>query len=77
LLESEHVLKDTLIKYIGDNGPDLGNSQSGGNLGLFTGRASGYWSTGKGSTWEGGVRQSAFAFWQGKIKPQTRSPEIV
>ena len=30
-----------------------------------------------GSTWEGGVRQSAFAHWKGSIAPFGRSEEIV
>ena len=37
--------------------------QSGGSPGLLVGRYSGYWNTGKGSTWEGGIREAAFANW--------------
>jgi hypothetical protein len=36
-----------------DNGPWLVHNQSAGSEGLITGRASGYWNTGKGSTWDG------------------------
>ena len=28
-------------------------------------------------TWEGGIRQSAFAHWRGQIEPASRSEEIV
>ena len=51
--------------------------QSGGSEGLFTGRYSEYWNTGKGSTWEGGVRESAFAYWKGTILPHSRSSATV
>ena len=37
--------------------------ESGGSPGLLIGRYSGYWNTGKGSTWEGGIREAAFANW--------------
>jgi arylsulfatase A-like enzyme len=53
---------------------------SGGSEGLFTGRfalSDGYWNTGKGSNWEGGIREPAFAYWKGKISPFSRSAEIV
>ena len=51
--------------------------QSGGSHGIFDGRFAGYWNTGKGSTWEGGVREAAFAYWKGTIPPGGRSAEVV
>jgi hypothetical protein len=36
---------------------------SGGSKGVLTGRYSGYWNTGKGSTWEGGIHEAGFAYW--------------
>ena len=50
-LRSLQVMKNTLILFTGDNGPWLIQGLSGGSAGLFTGRYSGYWNTGKGSTW--------------------------
>ena len=50
---------------------------SGGSEGLFSGRFAGYWNVGKGSTWEGGIREAGFAHWPGIIKPFTRSTEVV
>lgn len=69
--------EDTLILFTSDNGPWLMRGLSGGSAGLFTGRYAGYWSTGKGSNWEGGIRMPAFAYWKGKIAPFSRSAEIV
>ena len=37
----------------------------------------GYWNTGKGSTWEGGIREAGFAHWPGVISPNSRSAEVV
>jgi len=33
--------------------------------------------TGKGTTWEGGIREPAFAYWKGRITPNTESSEII
>lgn len=49
---------------------------SGGSTGLLTGRYSGYWNTGKGSTWDGGIHEAAFAYWKGQIEPGTRTSEV-
>lgn len=69
--------EDTLVLFTSDNGPWLIRHLSGGSAGLFTGRFSNYWDTGKGSTWEGGIRMPAFAYWKGKIPPFSRSSEII
>jgi hypothetical protein len=36
--------------------------KSGGSEGLLTGITAGYWNTGKGSTWEGGMHEAGFAY---------------
>jgi arylsulfatase A len=76
-LEDLNLDENTLILFTSDNGPWLVQSMAGGSEGLFTGRSSGYWDTGKGSTWEGGIREPAFAYWKGTIQPFSRSSEIV
>lgn len=76
-LEELGLEEDTLILFTSDNGPWLIKDLSGGSAGLFTGRFAGYWNTGKATTWEGGIRMPAFAYWKGKIPPFSRSSEIV
>lgn len=71
------IEENTLILFTGDNGPWMAQGLSGGSAGLLTGRYSGYWNTGKGSTWEGGIREAAFAYWKGQVDPFTRSAEVV
>ena len=70
--------ENTLILFSADNGPWMDRGLSGGSTGLFTGRfAEGYTNTAKGSNWEGGIREPAFAYWKGKITPFTRSSEVI
>jgi arylsulfatase A len=76
-LKDLQLEEDTLVLFTSDNGPWLIRNLSGGSAGLFTGRFSNYWDTGKGSTWEGGIRMPAFAYWKGKISPFSRSSEII
>ncbi len=61
LLESSGKLKNTFILFISDNG------------GLY--KVTKQWPlrAGKGSPYEGGIREPMFAFWQGKIKSGTKS----
>jgi hypothetical protein len=75
-LKEVDVMKHTLILFTGDNGPWLVQGLSGGSAGLFTGRYSGYWNTGKGSTWDGGIHEAAFAHWEGQITPGSRTAEV-
>lgn len=72
-----HAVENTLILLTSDNGPWLVQGLSGGSMGLLTGRSSGYWDTGKGTTWEGGIRMPAVAYWKGTIPPHTRTAEPV
>jgi len=50
----------TLVFFTSDNGPWLTQGPAGGTAGLLH--------EGKGSTWEGGMREPAIAWWPGKIK---------
>eukprot|EP01084_Bolivina_argentea_P256393 431657_1 len=63
------IADNTLTFFTADNGPWLQKSLAGGSAGLFY--------MGKFTTWEGGMRQPAFAHWPGRIAPASRSAEIV
>lgn len=57
----KHGLDDnTLVVFTSDNGPWLTFKQDGGSAGLLRG--------GKFTTWEGGYRMPAIAWWPGKIE---------
>jgi len=55
------LAEKTLVFFTSDNGPWLIMKERGGSAGLLRG--------GKGSTWEGGVREPAIAWWPGTIRP--------
>lgn len=62
VLETLRELKladNTLVVFTSDNGPWLTQGKNGGEAGPLRG--------GKGSTWEGGVREPTLAWWPGKI----------
>jgi len=59
-LRRERLDQKTLVVFSSDNGPWLIMNQQGGSAGLLR--------EGKGSTWEGGMRVPALAWWPGKIK---------
>lgn len=75
-VEANNIDKNTLMLFTGDNGPWLIKGLSGGSRGILDSRYAGYWNTGKGSTWEGGMHEAAFAYWPGTIAPQSRSSEV-
>ena len=52
---------NTLVIFTSDNGPWLIKGSDGGSAGPLRG--------GKGTTWEGGVREPTLAWWPGKIAP--------
>jgi arylsulfatase A len=53
----------TLVLFTSDNGPWLTQGRNGGVAGPLRG--------GKGTTWEGGVREPTIAWWPGKIEAGT------
>ncbi|MBP8258229.1 MAG: sulfatase [Verrucomicrobia bacterium] len=59
-LRREGLAGNTLVFFTSDNGPWLIMNQQGGSAGLLR--------EGKGSTWEGGLRVPAIAWWPGRIK---------
>jgi arylsulfatase A-like enzyme len=62
VLETLRELKldrNTLVVFTSDNGPWLIRGADGGSAGPLRG--------GKGSTWEGGVREPTLAWWPGKV----------
>jgi arylsulfatase A-like enzyme len=58
-LRSQGLDKDTLVVFTSDNGPWLIKGTDGGSAGPLRG--------GKGSTWEGGVREPTIAWWPGRV----------
>jgi arylsulfatase A-like enzyme len=60
-LRKEKLAENTFVFFTSDNGPWLIMNQQGGSAGLLR--------DGKGSTWEGGMREPGIAWWPGKIKP--------
>ena len=53
------IAEDTLVFFTSDNGPWLSYGLHGGSAGLLR--------SGKGSTWEGGMREPCIAWWPGGI----------
>jgi len=62
-LKEEGIANDTFVLFTSDNGPWLTRNLAGGSAGLLR--------DGKGSTWEGGMRVPAVAWWPGRIQPGT------
>ena len=59
-LREEGLGENTLVLFTSDNGPWLIFDQHGGSAGLLR--------EGKGSTWEGGMREPAIFWWPGEIQ---------
>ncbi len=59
-LRKENLAENTLVFFTSDNGPWLIKELAGGSAGPLR--------EGKGSTWEGGRREPAIAWWPKKIK---------
>jgi len=53
--------EDTLVIFTSHNGPWLVYDDQGGSAGMLR--------DGKGTTWEGGMREPTLAWWPGKIRP--------
>jgi len=60
--------KNTLVFFTSDNGPWLTQGEAGGSAGPLR--------EGKGSTWEGGMREPGIAWWPGRIKPGVVTHEL-
>ncbi len=58
-LRDLEIDKNTFVFFTSDNGPWLTRNRNGGSAGLLR--------EGKGSTWEGGMREPAIAWWPGTI----------
>lgn len=70
VLQTLHALgvaDNTLVFFSSDNGPWLSKKQDAGSAGLLR--------EGKGSTWEGGVREPCIAWWPGKVPAGAVSAE--
>jgi arylsulfatase A-like enzyme len=67
-LRQQGLAERTLVFFTSDNGPWLRMKEQGGSAGLLR--------EGKGSTWDGGVREPAIAWWPGRIAPGVVSPEL-
>ncbi|MGC1275529.1 MAG: sulfatase [Planctomycetaceae bacterium] len=60
-LRETELAEETLVWFTSDNGPWLTQGLYGGSAGLLR--------DGKGSTWEGGMREPGIAWWPGTIEP--------
>ena len=67
-LKEQKLDKNTLVIFTSDNGPWLQMQDHGGTAGLLF--------EGKNSTYEGGMREPAIAWWPGKIKANTVSTAL-
>jgi arylsulfatase A-like enzyme len=67
-LRDEGLAEKTLVMFCSDNGPWLIFDDHGGSAGLLR--------DGKGSTWDGGMREPTIAWWPGKIKAGSVSHQV-
>ena len=67
----------TLFVFSSDNGPWMVQAESAGSVGHLYARSAGYWNVGKGSTWEGGIREPAFVSWKGVVEENSQSAAAV
>lgn len=58
-LRAEGIAENTFVFFTSDNGPWIIKNEEGGSSGPFR--------DGKGSTWEGGVREPGIAWWPGTV----------
>lgn len=62
-LEEQGIVENTVLVFTSDNGPWLRFRTHGGTAGMLR--------DGKGSTWEGGMREPTIWSWPGTIRPGT------
>lgn len=67
-LRKHDLDENTIVWFTSDNGPWLPFGTHGGSAGLLR--------EGKGSTWEGGMREPTLAWWPGTIPPGTVTTEL-
>lgn len=67
-LRKEKLAENTLVFFTSDNGPWLIKELAGGSAGPLR--------EGKGSTWEGGMREPGIAWWPGTIKAGVTTREL-
>ncbi len=67
-LKELKLAENTLVVFTSDNGPWLPFNEHGGSAGLLRG--------GKGSTWEGGMREPTIAWWPETVKASSISTNI-
>lgn len=67
-LRQRGLAENTLVVFTSDNGPWLTKDERGGTSGLLRG--------GKGSTWDGGMREPTLAWWPGTIEGGTVSDAV-
>jgi arylsulfatase A-like enzyme len=67
-LRDEKLAENTFVFFTSDNGPWLIRELAGGSAGLLK--------EGKGSTWEGGMREPGIAWWPRKIKAGAVTREL-
>lgn len=60
-LKKRGIAENTLVFFTSDNGPWITKGKKGGSAGLLR--------NGKGTTWEGGMREPAIAWWPDTIAP--------
>ena len=68
-LKEEGIAENTLVIFTSDNGPWLVYKTRGGSAGPLRG--------GKGTTWEGGMREPCIMWWPGTIKANSISTSVV
>ncbi|QEG36767.1 sulfatase family protein [Bythopirellula goksoeyrii] len=68
-LRESNCAQRTLVLFTSDNGPWLVQNEAGGSAGLLRG--------GKGSTWEGGMREPMIAWWPGHVPANRVSAELI
>jgi len=61
------VIDNTIVFFTSDNGPNLNRPETG---------CAGPLRCGKGTTWEGGMRVPAIAYWPGKVAP-SRANQLI
>jgi arylsulfatase A-like enzyme len=67
-LREEKLAENTLVIFTSDNGPWLTQGEQGGSAGLLR--------DGKGSTWDGGMREPAIAWQPGTVPASAQSAEL-